>query len=62
MAIADMKIVYEDASYPDHITKGCDGELTKLNFIKNGLAASACNKLFKREIISKYKFSEGKVN
>lgn len=62
MAIADMKIVYEDASYPAHVTKGCDGELTKLNFIKNGLAASACNKLFKREIISKYKFSEGKVN
>lgn len=62
MAIADMKIVYEDDSYPAHVTKGCDGELTKLNFIKNGLAASACNKLFKREIISKYKFSEGKVN
>lgn len=62
MAIADMKIVYEDGSYPDHVTKGCDGEQTKLNFIKNGLAASACNKVFKKEIISKYKFSEGKIN
>lgn len=62
MAIADMKIVYEDGSCPDHVTKGCDGEQTKLNFIKNGLAASACNKVFKKEIISKYKFSEGKIN
>ncbi len=62
MAITDMKIVYEDSSYPDHITKGCDGELTKLNFIKNGLAASACNKVFKKEIISKYRFAEGKLN
>lgn len=62
MAITDMKIVYEDASYPDHVTKGCEGNLTKLNFIKNGLAASACNKVFKRELISKNKFSEGKLN
>ena len=62
VAIADMKIVYEDGSFPDHITKGCDGDLTKLNCIKNGLAASACNKVFKRDVISKYPFSEGKLN
>ena len=32
------------------------------NVVNNGLAASACNKLFKKELISKYKFAEGKVN
>ena len=62
IAIADMKIVYEDGSFPDHVTKGCDGDLTKLNVVKNGLAASACNKVFKKDIISKYPFSEGKLN
>ena len=62
VAIADMKIVYEDGSFPDHVTRGCDGDVTKLNIVKNGLAASACNKVFKRELISKYPFSEGKLN
>lgn len=62
IAIADMKIVYEDGSFPDYVSKGCNGEVNTLNIIKNGLAASACNKLFKREIIEKYKFSEGKLN
>ena len=62
IAIADMKIVYEDGSFPDYVSKGCNGEVTTLNIIKNGLAASACNKLFQRGIIEKYKFSEGKLN
>ena len=62
IAIADMKIAYEDGSFPDYVSKGCNGEVNTLNIIKNGLAASACNKLFKREIIEKYKFSEGKLN
>lgn len=62
IAIADMKIVYEDGSFSDYVSKGCNGEVNTLNIIKNGLAASACNKLFKREIIEKYKFSEGKLN
>ena len=62
IVITDMKIVYENHSNPDHITKGCNGDVTTLNIIKNGLAASACNKVFKKEIISKYKFSEGKFS
>ena len=37
-------------------------ENSKLGYINTGLAASACNKVFKRELIEKYKFSEGKVN
>ncbi len=62
MAITDIKVVYEDASMPDYITKGCEGKPTKLNFIYNGLAASACNKVFQKSLIAKYKFAEGKVN
>lgn len=62
MAVADMKIIYENQDYLEHVSKGCEGEVTKLNLIKNGLAASACNKLFKKELISRYPFSEGKVN
>ena len=37
-------------------------ENKRIDFVNNGLAASACNKLFKKEEISKYKFAEGKVN
>ena len=31
------------------------------NVVNNGLAASACNKLFKKELISKYKFADGNI-
>ena len=31
-------------------------------FINTGLAASACNKLFKKEVFNKYRFEEGKIN
>ena len=62
IAIADMKVVYEE-SLMEFISK-CysDEEFNLYNVINTGLAASACNKLFKKEIISKYQFSEGKVN
>ena len=62
IAIADIKVVYEE-SLMEFISK-CysDEEFNLYNVINTGLAASACNKLFKKEIISKYQFSEGKVN
>lgn len=34
----------------------------KLGIINNGYAASACNKLFKKEMIEKYPFEVGKLN
>ncbi len=62
IAICDMKIVYENTNN-EQISKCCNyDEFNLVNVINNGLAASACNKLFKRELIEKYKFSEGKVN
>lgn len=61
IAICDMKLYYEKTK-TFQIINGCDGALNKLNLVNNGLAASACNKLFKREIISQFPFAEGKVN
>lgn len=62
LAIADIKVVYEFENNREELSKCFEDKLTKVNVINTGLAASACNKLFKKEIISKYKFAEGKVN
>lgn len=62
IAICDMKIVDEETN-TEVISKCCNSEeFNVYNVLNNGLAASACNKLFKKELISKYKFAEGKVN
>lgn len=60
IAVCDMKLYYEKTNMYQ-ISHGCEGT-DKIDFINNGLAASACNKLFKRNIIEKYPFAEGKVN
>ena len=60
IAVCDMKLYYEKTN-TYQISHGCEGT-DKIDFINNGLAASACNKLFKRNIIEKYPFAEGKVN
>ncbi len=62
IAVCDMKIVYENNN-TEVISKCCnEDEFSVYNVVNNGLAASACNKLFKKSIISKYQFAEGKVN
>lgn len=62
IAICDMKVVYEDKNV-ELVSKCCNfDDFNVVNVINNGLAASACNKLFKKELISKYPFAEGKVN
>ena len=62
LGICDMKIVYEFDNNKEILSSCCDSKCTKLGVINSGLAASACNKLFKKELISKYEFSVGKVN
>ena len=62
LAIADIKVAYEFENNREELSKCFEDKLTKVNIINTGLAASACNKSFKKEIISKYKFAEGKVN
>ena len=62
IAICDMKIVDEETN-TEVISKCCNSDKFNVyNVVNNGLAASACNKLFKKELISKYKFADGKVN
>lgn len=61
IAVCDIKSVYEKSGQILRSQCGTT-ENEKIDFVNNGLAASACNKLFKKSIISKYKFSEGKVN
>lgn len=62
IAICDIKVVDEETNM-EVISRCCNSdEFSVYNVVNNGLAASACNKLFKKELISKYKFAEGKVN
>lgn len=62
IAVCDMKIVYDETK-TEQLSKCCNfDEFNLINVVNNGLAASACNKLFKRELIEKYEFAEGKVN
>lgn len=62
IAICDMKIV-DCENNTENISKCCNfDEFNLINIINNGLVASACNKLFKKELITKYEFQVGKVN
>ena len=64
IAVTDLVLADENGNEISDIQRGCINKenVTKLNVIDNGLAASACNKLFKKKIIEKYKFLEGKIN
>ena len=59
IVICDINIIYENENTEQRVY--CGG-IKKIDFIDNGLAASACNKIFKKEIMQKNKFSVGKVN
>ncbi len=61
IAICDINLVYEKTGVINRVICGRKSN-EKISFIKTGLGASVCNKLFKREVIEKYSFSEGKVN
>ena len=58
----DIEVVFENSTQPPILSKACIGEVTKFNLINNGLAASPCNKIIKKELIKKYPFLEGKMN
>ena len=62
VAVADIKVVYEETNVVT-LSRCYEGnEFNLLNVVNNGLAASACNKLFKKDLLNKYEFAEGKVN
>lgn len=64
IAIADMILVNDKDEKIAPTQKGINTEISNIKeaAIDNGLAASACNKLFKKESIEKYPFLEGKIN
>ena len=61
IAICDIKMI-NDNNKSEEIHKGCNGKISTTNIINNGIAASPCNKLFKKELIIKYPFIEGRIN
>ena len=62
ISICDFKIVYEDKN-KEIISKCFDGEeFNLINTLKSGLVASSSNKLFKKELIVKYRYPEGIIN
>lgn len=62
VAVSDIKSIYEvDGSV--YVGKGCEGDPSDtLSYINVGLAASACNKLFQREVFEHDPFHVGKIN
>lgn len=62
IVVTDIEIVYEDGVQNPILSKACVGKVNKFNIINNGLAASPCNKIFKKELIKKFPFLEGKIN
>lgn len=62
LVVNDIQIVYEKEDRKIDVSKACIGEVTKENLIDNGLCASACNKLLRKDLLLKYPFLEGKVN
>ena len=62
LSICNMILTDEEGEPLGEELQCCIGGVNKLNAINNGLAASACNKLFKKEEILKFPFLDGKVN
>ena len=62
LVVNDIQLIYENSDNKVDVTKACNGEVNKLNIIDNGLCASACNKLLRKDLLLKYPFLEGKVN
>lgn len=62
IAVNDIQLVDEDGKFIAPVTAGCNGEVNKINVVDNGLAASACNKIIRKDLLEKYPFYEGKIN
>lgn len=61
ISICDMKLFYEEKGTYQIVSAKTEEE-EPICFINTGIAASACNKLIKKELISNYFFADGKVN
>ena len=59
LAVSDIKVFNEKK---ETIRKCGDISNSKMNFVNNGLAASSCNKLFRKDEIMKYTYNEKRMN
>ncbi len=62
LVVNDILLVDEKGNNIGNVNKACIGDVSKLSIIDNGLAASACNKLLRKDLLEKYPFLEGRIN
>lgn len=62
LIVCDIYVKYDNVDGTNQRSVACDGKVEKYNFINNGLAASPCNKIFKKSDLLKYPFPEGIMN
>ena len=62
VAVCDIFVRYEDVDGTNTRSNACSNPQDRLSFIDNGLAASPCNKIFKKELLLKYPFPELRMN
>jgi len=62
VVVTDIILVNEDGIELQPVVSCCIGDVNKFNIVNNGLAASACNKVFRKDLLIKYPFLEGKIN
>lgn len=62
LVVNDILLLDENGNSIGEVNSACKDEVTKLSIIDNGLAASACNKLLRKDLLLKYPFLEGKIN
>ena len=62
VVVCDIFVKYENVDGTNTRGIACSDPKDKYTYIDNGLAASPCNKLFKKEELLKYPFPEGIMN
>ena len=62
VAVCDIFVKYENVEGTNIRSYACANPRDKYTYIDNGLAASPCNKLIKKEMLLKYPFPEGIMN
>lgn len=62
VVVCDIFVRFDNVDGTDTRSVACTKTGDKYSFINNGLAASPCNKIFKKEQLLKYPFAEGIMN
>ncbi len=62
VSVCDIFVKYEDEPHKNIRQIACNKNDKKLCFVDNGLAASPCNKIIKKDLLLKYPFAEGIMN